>query len=742
MKTIALIFSILFYAQISHAQIVYGNAVQLQGRTLSPTAPNDGQIVGWNSTFAAWLPVDLPPSDGNATSLQGVAIATTTPTSGQVLTYNSTLSEWNPQAGGGASGSAGAIQFSGGSGAFSSDATKLFWDNTAKVLEINGPAATHGLISMVTGSGTEFNFISMRAGPDASDGFGFDIMLENQSTGDFHINRLSAGSSSETLHIARASGEVSMPAYTNGVAVFSVAGLISSVTPSTSGNVLTSNGTTWVSSPAAGGGGDATSLQGVAISTTSPTSASVLAYNSTGKWYPGHSLGLGQESGGGLLTPSGIGATVFGSSLGVDMVASGIGAEVAGQTAGNGMTASGIGSSARGKTDFAGDIGASGIGAMAIGHPTAASVTASGVGALARGEVAGGFTHILASGVGSHAAGQAANNSFTASGDGSHAMGWASTGSGGITASGKASFAQGFALNVSGDFAGAFGEGQTVSSLDAFAVGRYANAVGVATTSWASTDPLFVVGNGTGPGSEANALTILKNGTFTVTTQLDSNAYVNIFTGQSTSNAASSTTGTIQMITGDYSGTGSNSSTGSITISTGNTPDNENNNSGALQLETGNSGWLSGEILIKTGEGTVADDGYSGNVSIYTGGVSGTAPSGDIVLSTGGTATGIRGTIKIGSHITVVGDSPSVSSCGTGSPSVAGTDIVGRITAGGGALSSCTLTFAQPWGTAPVCIVDDETAALLLAPAPTTTTLVITGTSITSHSLSYHCIGY
>jgi len=110
-------------------------------------------------------------------------------------------------------------------------------------------------------------------------------------------------------------------------------------------------------------------------------------------------------------------------------------------------------------------------------------------------------------------------------------------------------------------------------------------------------------------------------------------------------------------------------------------------------------------------------------------------------FSTGGS---YKFEIDSAGHLIGKGTAPSVSSCGT-SPSVSGTDTVGRITVGtGGVATSCTLTFAASWSTAPVCTIADETTSLLVTPGPTTTTLVITAATAfgASDKLAYHCLGF
>lgn len=96
-------------------------------------------------------------------------------------------------------------------------------------------------------------------------------------------------------------------------------------------------------------------------------------------------------------------------------------------------------------------------------------------------------------------------------------------------------------------------------------------------------------------------------------------------------------------------------------------------------------------------------------------------------------------------HIIYTGTAPSITAnCGT-SPSVAGTDVAGRITVGtGGSDTSCTLTFANAWTTAPACTVGDESTSLLLKGIATTTTLIISAATPfgASDKIVYNCYGY
>ncbi len=92
-------------------------------------------------------------------------------------------------------------------------------------------------------------------------------------------------------------------------------------------------------------------------------------------------------------------------------------------------------------------------------------------------------------------------------------------------------------------------------------------------------------------------------------------------------------------------------------------------------------------------------------------------------------------------HLKTTGTAPTVTACGSSPGAVAGTDVNGRVTIGTSASSSCTVTFAVAYATAPVCTVVDETAATALKAAPTTTTIVITGMADSDH-IAWICLGY
>jgi len=91
-------------------------------------------------------------------------------------------------------------------------------------------------------------------------------------------------------------------------------------------------------------------------------------------------------------------------------------------------------------------------------------------------------------------------------GDYSNASGW------NTTASGLASAAMNYATEASGTCAIAMGSATTAPTYACLAIGRFNVGGGVSPTSWFATDPVFEIGIGSGAGSEANAVTVLKNG--------------------------------------------------------------------------------------------------------------------------------------------------------------------------------------------------------------------------------------
>lgn len=92
-------------------------------------------------------------------------------------------------------------------------------------------------------------------------------------------------------------------------------------------------------------------------------------------------------------------------------------------------------------------------------------------------------------------------------------------------------------------------------------------------------------------------------------------------------------------------------------------------------------------------------------------------------------------------HMSAPGTAPAVSSCGTGSPSVTGSDIAGQITTGTSA-TTCTLTFKTAYAAAPGCVMSDKTlVSHITSYTVSTSAIVLTMTSNSGDVISYICIG-
>jgi hypothetical protein len=93
----------------------------------------------------------------------------------------------------------------------------------------------------------------------------------------------------------------------------------------------------------------------------------------------------------------------------------------------------------------------------------------------------------------------------------SRAYGFSSVAIGTATVNSNYGYGMGHSVDVNGTYATAFGVGTTGESYMSTAMGVY-NVPSGSQTEWVTTDPLFVIGNGTSPSTTSNALTILKNG--------------------------------------------------------------------------------------------------------------------------------------------------------------------------------------------------------------------------------------
>lgn len=100
------------------------------------------------------------------------------------------------------------------------------------------------------------------------------------------------------------------------------------------------------------------------------------------------------------------------------------------------------------------------------------------------------------------------------------------------------------------------------------------------------------------------------------------------------------------------------------------------------------------------------------------------------------------GTVDFAGHISSSGTTPAIGACGTGTPSVSGTDNKGVITTGTGAPTSCAITFGKTYPSSPVCVV--TTSASTSVPSITAVgtggfTVGLT-VGLTSGSIYYICV--
>jgi hypothetical protein len=180
---------------------------------------------------------------------------------------------------------------------------------------------------------------------------------------------------------------------------------------------------------------------------------------------------------------------------------------------GNTVTASGDWSVAMGSSTTA-----SGPSSFAVGGDSVASGAVST--ALGYHCTASGTYYSTAMGYWSTSSGYCS----TAIGDFAAASGTDATAFGYSTnASGTNSTAMGYTSTASGAYSTAMGSYTTAAAFGSLVAGRY-NVVTGNATNWVSTDPLFVVGNGSGAGSPSNAFTLLKNGNLTIAGTLTQNS--------------------------------------------------------------------------------------------------------------------------------------------------------------------------------------------------------------------------
>lgn len=123
---------------------------------------------------------------------------------------------------------------------------------------------------------------------------------------------------------------------------------------------------------------------------------------------------------------------------------------------------------------------------------------------------------------------------------------------------------------------------------------------------------------------------------------------IEIRSGSSNANPASNTTGAINIFSGTNTGGGRGAQSGRVRIESGGvTSSGDQSASGAVQILTGGASYQTGDLILGTGTGSLADISYSGAIQLYSGQVLGAAVSGNLQILSGATVHGTSGGISI-----------------------------------------------------------------------------------------------
>lgn len=219
-----------------------------------------------------------------------------------------------------------------------------------------------------------------------------------------------------------------------------------------------------------------------------------------------------------------------------------------------------------------------------------------------------------------------------------------------------ASHNSGFTAVISGD-SGAATSGPVSLSSGTGVTGTGAAQVSSGNCSAAGNSGTVTINSGTSSSGDSGAILIESgdsgnggnSGSFTGVTGSvitgGQSGLLHFSSGASTSTTDGSRTGNVEIFSGDHSAASTNIYSGDIFVKTGETDSITSGASGTVFVSSGDSAFQSGDVQVFTGAGLVADNAYSGNVSISTGAVTGTANSGNISITNGSVGTGARGKI-------------------------------------------------------------------------------------------------
>lgn len=108
------------------------------------------------------------------------------------------------------------------------------------------------------------------------------------------------------------------------------------------------------------------------------------------------------------------------------------------------------------------------------------------------------------------------------------------------------------------------------------------------------------------------------------------------------------------------------------------------------------------------------------------------------ILSASNTYSGALNTF--GGHFAASTSTPTLSTCGGGSPAIVGDDKDGQVTLGTSA-TACTILFNAAYTSAPMCTVTWQATPLASQSYVTSTTAItLTQTSASGNKVNYHCV--
>lgn len=277
--------------------------IGLQGRSVSSAAPAGGQVLKWDATASAWVPGtdsgfaaggDLT---GNATSqtvvgIQGRSVSSTAPADGEVLKWNATATAWAPSADSGfsAGGDLSGNSLSQTVVGLQGHAVSVTVPNSGEVLKWNGtawePATDAGFSASgdLSGSASSQTVVGLQGHPvsSSSPSSGYVLAWDSTAWVPTAYNSFSAGG--DLTGLPHSQTVVGLQGHA-----------VSSSAPS-SGQVLKYDGSAWApgTDNAFSAGGDLSgssssqtvvAVQGRAVSSSSPSSGQVLSWSGSA-WEP------------------------------------------------------------------------------------------------------------------------------------------------------------------------------------------------------------------------------------------------------------------------------------------------------------------------------------------------------------------------------------------------------------------------------------------------------------------------